>query len=65
MEQLLQDLFAMPDAAYCPHGRPIIIRFSMEEIEEDVQTNLRNASASRMEKREEYKWTGSQTLKHG
>jgi DNA mismatch repair protein MutL len=33
MSRLLSDMAQTPNGAYCPHGRPAIQRYSIEEIE--------------------------------
>jgi len=33
MQQLLDDLFLTQNPTTCPHGRPILFRLTLEEIE--------------------------------
>ena len=44
MEDLLADLFACRMPHSCPHGRPTVIRFSLDEIER-CSTNLKRIEA--------------------
>ena len=33
MQRFVEKLFSMPQIRFCPHGRPIFIRFSRYELE--------------------------------
>ena len=40
MKQLLEDLFHTDKPYVCPHGRPIIVRFTPDELAKFIQTDV-------------------------